>query len=101
MNHNPQKLRVNRRQALGVPLTRVIQSQSRSPPGTRTRRPASVTAIGGTPSKLVMRVRFPSPALNEPQVRGYFLRLAQLGSAGRAGACPTGLNLCRCVLLGL
>lgn len=48
--------------ANGVPLTRVIQGQSRSPPGTRTRRPAPMTALRGTPSKLVMRVRFPEPA---------------------------------------
>ena len=51
-----------RHRAIGVPLTRVIRGQSRSAPGTRTRRPAPTTAMRGTPSKLVMRVRFPSPA---------------------------------------
>ena len=48
--------------AIGVPFTRVIRGQSRSLPDTRTRRPAPTTAMRGTPSKLVMRVRFPSPA---------------------------------------
>jgi hypothetical protein len=50
------------RRAINVPLARVISGQYRPPPVITIRRSEPVTGVCGTPSKLVMRVRFPSPA---------------------------------------
>ena len=48
--------------AINVPLARAIPGQPRLPAVTRTPRSEPMTAVCGHPSKLVMRVRFPSPA---------------------------------------
>jgi len=48
--------------AINVPLARATTGQLRLPAATRTPRSAPMSRVCGHPSKLVMRVRFPSPA---------------------------------------
>ena len=59
------------RRAISGPLTPVTSGQSRSSVNNEPPSSATLTAMRHTPSKLVMRVRFPSPALMvSPQVSG-------------------------------
>jgi hypothetical protein len=52
------------RRAIDGPLAMVNSGQLRTPKDTRSASSGTPTAAGDTPSKLVMRVRFPSPAFS-------------------------------------
>src|SRR6266480_381810 len=54
--------RVIPRRALSGPLARVTRGQPRSPGITRFARSAPLTAVAAALPKLIVRVRFPSPA---------------------------------------
>jgi hypothetical protein len=77
--------------AISGPLTPVSSGRSRSPPDSEPPSSAALTATRRTPSKLVMRVRFPSSALIIPsQVSGIlccFSRRFYEARSGRRARC--------------
>ena len=86
------------RRAISGPLTPVTSGQSRSSVNNEPPSSATLTAMRHTPSKLVMRVRFPSPALMvSPQVSGilhFFSRYFYDARSGlRARSVPDGFGV--------